>query len=62
MKRIEITIAPNGTTKVATKGFLGDECRQADAFLRRSLGVELREERTAEWFASTTQEQTVTRH
>jgi len=37
-KIIEITVLPNGQTKVETKGFVGSECRQASQFMERALG------------------------
>lgn len=38
MKRIEIIVAPNGQTRVETKGFVGSECRDASRFLEKALG------------------------
>ena len=38
MKTIEITIQPNGETKVETKGFAGPECKEASRFLEEALG------------------------
>ena len=35
---IEITIAPNGQTKLETKGFTGASCRGASQFLEEALG------------------------
>jgi hypothetical protein len=39
MKTIEITIAPNGETKVRTLGFVGRTCKLASAFLEKALGI-----------------------
>ena len=36
MKTIEITIAPNGQSRVETKGFIGSECRQASRFIEQA--------------------------
>lgn len=38
MKTIEIIVAPNGQSRVETKGFTGSECRQASQFMERALG------------------------
>ena len=38
MKTIEIIIAPNGQSRVETKGFVGSECRQASRFVEQTLG------------------------
>jgi hypothetical protein len=38
MKRIEITIATDGKSKVETHGFTGDACRDASRFLETALG------------------------
>ena len=38
MKIIEITVLPNGQTKVETQGFVGAECRQARQFIEKALG------------------------
>ena len=40
--KIEIIVSPNGQTKVETKGFVGDSCRQASEFIEKSLGTEIR--------------------
>ncbi|MDB5334589.1 MAG: hypothetical protein JWN70_208 [Planctomycetaceae bacterium] len=37
-KTIEIVVAPNGQTRVETKGFSGSECRQASEFIEQALG------------------------
>ncbi|MEO8493901.1 MAG: DUF2997 domain-containing protein [Planctomycetota bacterium] len=41
MKRIEIVVAPNGTTRVETKGFSGAQCQEASRFLETALGRRL---------------------
>ena len=38
MKIIEITFAPNGQSRVETKGFTGSECRDASRFVEQALG------------------------
>ncbi len=37
-KTIEIIVAPNGQTRVETKGFVGSECRQASQLIEKALG------------------------
>ena len=35
---IEVVVAPNGETRVETKGFSGASCRAASEFIERALG------------------------
>ena len=49
MKTIEITVSPQGQTKVETKGFSGSECREASRFLELALGRITGETLTAEF-------------
>ena len=49
MKTIEITVSPQGQTKVETKGFSGSECREASRFLEQALGRSTGETLTAEF-------------
>ena len=49
MKTIEITVSPQGQTKVETKGFSGSECREASRFLEQALGRSAGETLTAEF-------------
>ena len=37
-KTIEIVVAPNGQSRVETKGFAGSVCRQASLFIEHALG------------------------
>jgi hypothetical protein len=50
VKTIEITVSPNGETKVETKGFTGVECREASRFVEQALGARLSETKTAEFY------------
>jgi len=50
-KVIEITIAPNGQTKVETKGFHGGECRDASRLIEQTLGRQASEQLTAEFYS-----------
>ncbi|HBN77277.1 MAG TPA: hypothetical protein DD473_15980 [Planctomycetaceae bacterium] len=51
-KSIEIIIAPNGQTRIETKGFAGSECREASQFLENALGQRVGEQRTSEFYGS----------
>lgn len=53
MKIIEITVAPNGTTSIQTKGYSGADCLSASLALEQALGIKTHEQRTAEYFQST---------
>lgn len=50
MKQIEITIMPNGQTKIETSGFVGGECKRASAPYRKALGAETDDVSKAEYF------------
>lgn len=52
MKRIEIIVAPDGKTRVETKGFAGAECRQASEAVEQALGTRTGERLTAEFHQS----------
>jgi hypothetical protein len=51
MKTIEITVTPTGQTRVETKGFEGNSCRQASEFLERALGQRTHEQLTSDFYA-----------
>jgi hypothetical protein len=57
MKIIEIIIAPDGQTRVETKGFAGAECRQASQFIEKALGKRTNETLTSEFYQQQAQEQ-----
>ena len=57
MKRIEITIAPDGSSTVETKGFAGSTCRAASQWLERTLGKAAGEQLTHEFHATTETQQ-----
>lgn len=58
MQTIEITVAPDGSTRVETKGFAGASCRQASAFVEQALGQRTGEQLTSEFYAPITPPQT----
>ena len=50
MGTIEVTISPNGQTRVETKGFRGSTCREASRFLEQALGAKKTEQLTGEFY------------
>jgi len=54
MKTIEL-VSPSGEAKLETKGFDGNNCRRASAFLEEALGVKQTDQPTAEAFAAADQ-------
>ena len=56
---IEITVEPDGSTSVQTRGFVGASCRDASAFIERALGEVTGERLTAEYHEPARQTQTV---
>ena len=55
---IEVTVSPKGETTVQTKGYAGPECLKASKFLE-ALGVVASDRKTAEYYNTTTTQQTV---
>ena len=58
---IEVVISPTGETRVETKGFVGNSCRQASQFVEQALGVKVSESPTAEFYQAQPQGQTEAR-
>ena len=50
MKTIEITVDPQGHTRVETKGFTGVSCREASKFVEEALGQKTAEQVTAGFY------------
>ena len=48
---IEVTISPQGETRIETKGFTGGHCREASKALETALGVPETEQLTSEFHA-----------
>lgn len=48
-KTIEITISPEGKTRIETKGFAGAGCRDASRFIEQALGQRTGEQLTSEF-------------
>jgi hypothetical protein len=49
VKTIEITVDPQGQSRVETKGFAGPACREASKFVEQALGQKTAEALTAEF-------------
>ena len=56
---IEVTVSPEGESKIETRGYAGTDCLQASKFLEEALGIATAERKTAEFFQSTSAEQQV---
>lgn len=50
MRTIEITVSPDGQSKVETKGFAGASCQAASKFLEHALGKVAHERLTEEFY------------
>ena len=48
-KIIEIIVSPTGETRLETKGFSGEECKEASKFVEQALGNCQSERLTAEF-------------
>jgi hypothetical protein len=48
MRTIELVVSPSGETTLETKGYSGDACRNASAFLEAALGFKQSDQPTAE--------------
>ena len=54
---IEVVVAPNGETRMETKGFTGASCRAASEFLERALGAATGERLKPEFYQTTQAQQ-----
>ena len=59
-RTIEITVKPDGSTSLETKGFAGNGCRAASEFLERALGSRESEQLTSEFHQSVAESQQTT--
>lgn len=55
--KIEIIVSPKGQTRLETKGFAGNACRDASRLLEAALGKATSENLTAEFHESQAQQQ-----
>lgn len=58
-KTIEIVIAPNGQSRVETKGFVGSECRDASRFIEQALGQQTDESLKSEFHQTASNQQQI---
>jgi len=56
MPVIQVTVHPDGTVRVETRGFVGSACQHASQALETALGVTQSETLTAEFFQTSHQE------
>jgi hypothetical protein len=56
-KSIELIVAPDGTSRIETKGFTGADCQQASRFLETALGLRQSESLTTESYQTPTLQQ-----
>ena len=56
-RTIEITVKPDGSTSLETKGFAGGECRAASDFIEQALGTRTQEQLTSEFHQQADQQQ-----
>ena len=57
MKQIEIIVAPDGTSRVETKGFAGSSCQQTSRLLEQALGQKQNEQLTADFYRTDVSQQ-----
>jgi len=56
-RTIEITVKPDGSTSLETKGFTGNGCRAASEFLEQALGSRGSEQLTSEFHQQSSHQQ-----
>jgi hypothetical protein len=56
---IEVTVSPQGETKVQTKGFTGSDCLEASKFLETALGIPTSDKMTPEFYGAAANQQQV---
>jgi Protein of unknown function (DUF2997) len=54
LKIIEVIVSPTGETRVETKGFTGNSCRDASKFIEQALGTPASETLKAEFHQAQT--------
>ena len=54
IRTIEVIVLPSGETKIETKGFAGQSCRDASRFIEDALGERTGEQLTADFQAAST--------
>jgi hypothetical protein len=56
---IEVVVSPQGETTIQTKGYASGACLQASKFLEQALGVAVTDQKTAEFFQTSEQQQEI---
>ena len=56
--KIEIIVGPKGESRLETKGFAGNSCREASRFIEQALGQQTGEQLTAEFHQAPSVQQT----
>jgi hypothetical protein len=59
LKIIEVIVSPTGETRVETKGFTGNSCREASKFIEETLGTRNSETLKTEFYQTTANEQSL---
>jgi len=54
---IEVLVSPTGETTIQTKGYAGADCLRASRFLEQALGIATQEQKTADFYQPTIQQQ-----
>ena len=54
---IEVTVSPQGETKIQTKGYEGPRCQEASKFLEQALGLVTAEQKTSEFYVPPAEQQ-----
>lgn len=54
LQTIEVIVSPQGETTVQTKGFSGSDCQDASRSLEKTLGSQLSERLTEEFYQQPT--------
>ena len=47
---IEVTVSPQGETKIQTKGYEGPRCQEASKFLEQALGLVTADQKTSDYY------------
>lgn len=61
-RTIEITVQPNGDSRVEANGFTGNGCQAASRFLRNVLGTQVAEQLKSEFYQTEASEQQQAKH
>jgi hypothetical protein len=58
-KIIEITVTPDGSTKIETKGFIGPDCQEASRMLEKALGTKTAGDLKPEFYQEATTDRSI---